>query len=363
MSNLLEEVSIANPEKFEQVEFKASIDETLSPKILEVLKSFSIEGRITGVEAGPIVTSVYFDPAPGITISSIEARADDLQIKLGKKSLKISQAPEKQAIAIEVPNQQSCKIPFGNIFHSNHKGIELPAALGVDTKGNPIYLDITKTPHLLIAGQTGSGKSVCLNSIIASLALNCLPTDLQFLLIDPKRVEFLPYENMPNLISRHVIKDVDEAILSLKWLVQEMEFRNTILEKCRCKNIKDFKRKLNHGLIKGMPISYTQNIPYIVAIIDEFSDLMMHSSKETTNYIMLLAQKARSVGIHLILATQRPSTKIISGDIKANFPTRIALKTATATDSTTILGFGGAEKLLGHGFQENPRMLHIRRRN
>ena len=349
MHNILAQITVANIGTFEQAEFKTIVDTSSSQTILEILKSFGVEGQIVGTETGPIVTSVYFAPAPGIRINSITERTDDLQVALGVSSLKITLAPEKKAVAIEVPNPHPCKIPFGNIFHSAHNGMRLPAALGVDTKGNPVYLDIAQTPHLLIAGQTGSGKSVCLNSIIVSLALHCRPVDLQFLLIDPKRVEFFPYEQMHNLISGHVIKNVDEAIHSLKWLVQEMEVRNTILEKCRCRNINDFKKKLNQGLIEGMPIPYTQDMPYIVAVIDEYADLMMRSSKDLTDCIMALAQKARSVGIHLILATQRPSTKVISGDIKANFPTRIALKTAVATDSSTILGCGGAEKLLGKG--------------
>jgi len=349
MHNILAQITVANIGTFEQAEFKTIVDTSSSQTILEILKSFGVEGQIVGTETGPIVTSVYFAPAPGIRISSITERTDDLQVALGVSSLKISLAPEKKAVAIEVPNLHPCKIPFGNIFHSAHNGMCLPAALGVDTKGNPVYLDIAQTPHLLIAGQTGSGKSVCLNSIIVSLALHCRPVDLQFLLIDPKRVEFFPYEQMHNLISGHVIKNVDEAIHSLKWLVREMEVRNTILEKCRCRNINDFKKKLNQGQIEGMPIPYTQDMPYIVAVIDEYADLMMRSSKDLTDCIMALAQKARSVGIHLILATQRPSTKVISGDIKANFPTRIALRTAVATDSSTILGCGGAEKLLGKG--------------
>ena len=349
MPTILDEFSLPKAGTFNKVEFEPSVDQGLGESILKILKSFNIEGKIVGTETGPIVTSVYFAPASGVRVSSVEERADDLQIRLGVPSLKISMAAEKRAVAIEIPNTKPCKIQFGNVFHSDCSHMQLPAALGVDTKGNSVYLDITKTPHMLIAGQTGSGKSVCLNSIIVSLALNCRPADLQFLLIDPKRVEFFPYEKMHNLVSGHVIKDVDEALQSLMWLVQEMEARNVILEKCRCRNIKDFKRKLNLGQIEDMPIPFTQDMPYIVAVVDEYADLMMRSPKELVDCIMKLAQKARNVGIHLILATQRPSTKIISGDIKANIPARIALKTATAVDSSTILGFGGAEKLLGKG--------------
>ena len=349
MSAILDELLIAETGTFKQTEFKNSIDETLRTKIPEILKSFSIEGHIVDIEAGPKVTSVYYDLAPGFSIKAIEAKSDDLQVKLGKSSLSISKAPEKNAWAIEVPNSESNSIPFGNVFHSNHIGMSLPAALGVDTKGRPVYLDVAKTPHMLIAGQTGSGKSVCLYSIITSLALNCPPTDLQFLLIDPKRVGFRRYRKLHNLISGNIITGVEEAILALKWLVQEMEARNSIIDECGCEDIKEFKHKLNLGQIDEMPLAKTTDMPYIVAVIDEYADLMMQSSKELEDIICRLAQKARNVGIHLILATQRPSTKIISGDIKGNLPTRIALKTATSTDSQTILGGGGAEKLLGEG--------------
>ena len=349
MSAILDELLIAEIGAFKQTEFKNSIDETLRTKIPEILKSFSIEGHIVDIEAGPKVTSVYYDLAPGFSIKAIEAKSDDLQVKLGKSSLSISKAPEKNAWAIEVPNSESNSIPFGNVFHSNHIGMSLPAALGVDTKGRPVYLDVAKTPHMLIAGQTGSGKSVCLYSIITSLAINCSPTDLQFLLIDPKRVGFRRYKKLHNLISGNIITGVKEAILALKWLIQEMENRNSIIDECGCEDIKEFKHKLNLGQIAEMPSSKTTDMPYIVAVIDEYADLMMQSSKELEDIICRLAQKARNVGIHLILATQRPSTKIISGDIKGNLPTRIALKTATSTDSQTILGGGGAEKLLGEG--------------
>ena len=349
MSAILDELLIAEIGAFKQTEFKNSIDETLRTKIPEILKSFSIEGHIVDIEAGPKVTSVYYDLAPGFSIKAIEAKSDDLQVKLGKSSLSISKAPEKNAWAIEVPNSESNSIPFGNVFHSNHIGMSLPAALGVDTKGRPVYLDVAKTPHMLIAGQTGSGKSVCLYSIITSLAINCSPTDLQFLLIDPKRVGFRRYKKLHNLISGNIITGVKEAILALKWLIQEMENRNSIIDECGCEDIKEFKHKLNLGQIAEMPSSKTTDMPYIVAVIDEYADLMMQSSKELEDIICRLAQTARNVGIHLILATQRPSTKIISGDIKGNLPTRIALKTATSTDSQTILGGGGAEKLLGEG--------------
>ena len=368
MSAILDELLIAETRTFKQVEFKTSIDESLGPTILNVLKSFGIEGKIVGVDAGPKVTSVYFDPAPGYTISSIEARSDDLQVRLGKTSLKIIMAPEKKAIAIEVPNQDPNEepniIPFGNVFHSNHAKMSLPAALGVDTKGKPIYLDIAKTPHLLIAGQTGSGKSSCLNSIIASLILNCRPVDLQFLLIDPKRVGFKPYKKLHNLISGDIITDINKAILALEWLVQEMETRNTLIDECGCEDIKEFKNKLNFGQLDGVSLSKAHDMPYIVAVIDEYQELMSQSSKKVEGIIQRLAQRARNVGIHLILATQRPSIKVISGDIKANLPTRIALKTSSAKDSETILGKGGAEKLLPRqgdmllSINDEPKRIH-----
>ena len=335
--------------KFQTEDFSIEEDNSLGEQVVEALKSFKVSVEHIETEVGPVITNTYVKPKPGVKVTDVEALEDDLCIALGAENIKIQKAPEKKAITIEIPTTRRKKIPFGNILYSDTANKILPAALGIDTRGNPINIDIVDTPHLLIAGQTGSGKSVCLNAIITSLALNATPSDLQFLLIDPKRVEFSLYNDFPNLIGGHVINEIDEAMQSLQWLIQEMERRNLILAKSKCRKLSDFKQKLTTGNIADIPIDLADDIPYIVVVIDEYADLMMQCEKELTECIMKLAQKARNVGIHLILATQRPSTRILTGDIKANIPTRIALKVASSIDSKTIIDYGGAEKLLGKG--------------
>ena len=334
---------------FKTENFSIEEDYSIGKQVVEVLKSFKVFVEHIETEVGPVITSIYVKPKLGVRIADVEVLEDDLCIALGADRLKVQIAPEKKAIAIEIPTSPRKKIPFGNILYSDTSNKILPATLGIDTRGNPINIDIADTPHLLIAGQTGSGKSVCLNAIITSLALNATPFDLQFLLIDPKHVEFSLYNDLPNLIGGHVINEIDKAMQSLQWLIQEMERRNLILAKSKCRKLSDFKQKLMTGDIAEIPKELADNIPYIVAVIDEYADLMMRSEKELTECIMKLAQKARNVGIHLILATQRPSSKILTGDIKANIPTRIALKVASSVDSKTIIDYGGAEKLLGKG--------------
>ena len=335
--------------KFKTENFSIEEDSSLGEQVVEVLKSFKVDVEHIETEVGPVITNIYIKPKLGVRVTDVEVLDDDLRVALGVDGVNIQIAPEKKAIAIEIPTIPRKKIPFGNILYSGTSNEILPATLGIDMRGNPINIDVADTPHLLIAGQTGSGKSVCLNAIITSLALNATPFDLQFLLIDPKRVEFSLYNNLPNLIGGHVINEIDEAMQSLQWLVQEMERRNLILAKSKCRKLIDFKQKLMTGNIAEIPKELADNIPYIVAVIDEYADLMMRSEKELTECIMKLAQKARNVGIHLILATQRPSSKILTGDIKANIPTRIALKVASSVDSKTIIDYGGAEKLLGKG--------------
>lgn len=350
---------------FEKKEFNISADQSLETEVSESLNSFGIKGQVVGSEAGPCITRIYFKLDRGVRFSSIEPLTDDLKMSLGTPSIKIMPDPERGAVAIEIPNAKRENIPFGNVFCASHSDMALPAALGVDPKGNPIYLDIADTPHLLIAGTTGSGKSVCLNSIITSLALNCRPTDLQFLLIDPKGTEFVQYEGVKNLISGRLIDDVETALMSLAWLVEEMEKRYKILKRCKCRSIDEYKHKRNFGLNDGTSTIFVEDMPYIVVVIDEYADLMMNSAHALQEDVKRLGQKARAAGIHLVLATQRPSTKIIDGDIKTNFPTRIALKVSSITDSKTILDYGGAERLLGKGDmllkrqgEEDPQRVH-----
>jgi len=365
MSFYADEFLSAKPGEFEKKEFNIGADQSLETEVFESLNAFGIRGKVIGSESGPYITRVYFKLDRGVRFNSIEPLTDDLKMSLGTSSIKIMPDPERGAVAIEIPNIKREDIPFGNVFHANHSDMALPAALGVDSKGNPIYLDISNTPHLLIAGTTGSGKSVCLNSIITSLALNCRPTDLQFLLIDPKGNEFVHYESIKNLISGKIIDDVETALKSLAWLVEEMERRYKIFKNCKCRLINEYKHKRNFGLNDGVSTCFVEDLPYIVVVIDEYADLMMNSTNALQEDVKKLGQKARAAGIHLILATQRPSTKIIDGDIKTNFPTRIALKVSSIADSKTILDHGGAERLLGKGDmllkrqgEEDPQRVH-----
>ena len=302
MSYYTNEFLSAKEGSFEQIEFDTVVNDSIGTKVSEVLNAFGIKGEIVGMETGPYITIVYFRLALGVPYNSIEQRSNELKMHLGRDCIKIRTAPEKKAVAIEIPNQERITIPFGNVFHSTHSGKILPAALGVDPRGNPIYLDIADTPHLLIAGQTGGGKSVCLNSIITSLALNCSPTDLQFLLIDPKGNEFFQYKNLSNIISGRVIDDVETALSALKWLVQEMEHRYKILTQCGCRDIDSYIRKRNLGLFKINSSFFSKDMPRIVVVIDEYDNLMMRSPRDLQDCIKSLGQKARAIGIHLILA-------------------------------------------------------------
>lgn len=349
MSFYVDEFLFAKPGSFEKREFNTGVDQTLETEVSESLNAFGIRGKVVGSEVGPYITRVYFKLDRGVRFNSIEPLTEDLKMTLRAPSIKIMPEPEKGAVAIEIPNAERIKIPFGNVFYSDYGNMVLPASLGVDPKGKPVYLDIADAPHLLIAGTTGAGKSVCLNTIITSLMLNCRPTDLQFLLIDPKGNEFVQYEGVKSLISGKIIDDVETALDSLKWLVQEMERRYKILKNCRCRSIDEYRQRRNFGRIEGSLKYYIENLPYIVVVIDEYADLMMKSANALQENVKKLGQKARAAGIHLILATQRPSAKTIDGDIKANVPTRIALKVSSITDSKTILDYGGAERLLGRG--------------
>lgn len=333
---------------FKTANFVCQDDVDLPEQVQKAINSFGVQGIAIGQKTGPIVAKVFFRPAEGVSVKKIEALEDDLKIVLGVSELKFSLAPEQKAVAIEIPVKNRQVVPFGNAMLANTENMALPANIGVDTDGNPVAIDIAKAPHLLIAGQTGSGKSVCVNSIILSLVMNVKPSRLKLILIDPKMVELTPYRKLSNLIGP-IITDPKMAIDSLGWLVNEMETRYQLLADTGFRNIKDFNSAIEQGKFFNFKQGQARPMPYIVTVIDEFADLMMTASQELTNYVMRLAQKARAVGIHVILATQRPSVKVVTGDLKANIPARIAFKVTNATDSTTILGYGGAEKLLGNG--------------
>jgi DNA segregation ATPase FtsK/SpoIIIE-like protein len=309
------------------------------------LAEFGIESDVVNVNRGPVITLYEMQIAPGIKVNRIVGLADDIAMALAAQRVRIvAPIPGKSAIGVEIPNRYRETVTLGDIIKSdeyqNYNG-SLSVALGKDILGNPVMLDLKRLPHLLIAGTTGSGKSVCVNSIIMSLLYNYEPNYLRFIMIDPKMVELQFYNGLPHLLTP-VIVDPQVAPMVLKWTMHEMERRYCLLAEMNTRDIERYNEKI------GKQRKDLEKLPYIVAIIDEMADLMM-SSKEVEGYITRIAQKSRAVGIHLVVATQRPSVDIITGLIKANFPARIAFQVAQKTDSRTIIDQNGAEKLLGRG--------------
>lgn len=309
------------------------------------LAEFGIEAEVVAVNRGPVITLYEMQIAPGIKVNRVVGLADDIAMALAAQRVRIvAPIPGKSAIGVEIPNLYRETVTLGDIIKSDefkkHEG-HLVVALGKDILGKPVMLDLKRLPHLLIAGTTGSGKSVCVNSIITSLIYNYDPNYLRFILVDPKMVELQLYNGLPHLLTP-VIVDPQVAPMVLKWTMHEMERRYSLLSAINTRDIERFNDKVSH-MKDG-----TEQLPYIVVIIDEMADLMM-SSKEVEGYITRIAQKSRAVGIHLVVATQRPSVDIITGLIKANFPARIAFQVAQKTDSRTIIDQNGAEKLLGRG--------------
>lgn len=303
----------------------------------QVLAHYGIEGEVIGTQVGPLVTQIKFKPVVGTKIKSVETVLADIAREAGLKSLRISNVCEDNCIGFEVPNEELQTVWLKDVLESDEfktaKG-NLPISLGAEIGGKPVFADLAKMPHLLVAGATGSGKSVGLNAFIISLIKTKRPHELKFVMIDPKRIEFSIYNNQEYMYMP-VITDNDKASLALEHLTEEMNRRYTLFEKSRTKNIEEYNQK------EGF-------IPYIVAIVDEFSDLVL-SDKAVEKHIQVLAQKARASGIHLIIATQRPSVDVVTGSIKANFPSRLAFKTASGVDSKTILDTTGAEDLIGRG--------------
>jgi hypothetical protein len=267
-------------------------------------------------------------------------------MQLHVASVSFTPVTEKGWLALDIPAETRKIVLPGNIHTANTEGMALPLDLGVTVTGAPKAIDLAKAPHLLIAGQTGSGKSVCINSLICSLLSNVPLTDFQMMLVDPKGVELNSYQYVPNVINHKVLVSPTESLEGLRWLCEEMERRYGVLTATGNRNIKAY-----NEWIKKQPVGINckEKMRYVVCVVDEFADLMMTSGAELTSIVQRLAQKSRAVGIHLVLATQRPSVKVVTGDLKANLPCRIAFKVSSATDSTTILGHGGAEHLLGMG--------------
>jgi len=315
--------------------------------INETLKDFSIDGLVVGSIKGPSVTRYEISLNAGVNVNKINNISDNLMMNLKVKSLRIeAPIPGKAYVGIEVANVNPEIVAFGNLIDNqkflDSKDKPLLVGLGVDIDGNNVYVDIAKMPHGLIAGATNSGKSVCINTILASLLIKNSPNDLKLILIDPKMVELNAYNDLPHLITP-VITDSKMASAALKWAVEEMEKRYHIFAKNRSRDIASYNINVEKKIIS------MNKMPYIVIVIDELSDLMMASGSEVEDSIQRLTQKARAAGIHLIIATQRPTTDVIKGTIKSNIPTRIAFKVTSHIDSSTILDGTGAEELLGKG--------------
>ena len=311
------------------------------PSFLEkILLDFGVKGDIKRVSHGPVVTLNEFEPAAGVKVSKIINLSDDIARNTSSESARISTIPGSNTIGIELPNNSRENVYLSEIINSSdfkNKSIKLPIALGKNISGKPIVGDLSSMPHLLIAGTTGSGKSVCINTIILSLLYRHSPEKCKFILIDPKMLELSTYEGIPHLVCP-VITEAKKAASVLGWVVKEMENRYKLMTKEGVRNIDSYNSK--HS---SLPM------PYIVVVVDEMSDLMLVAGKEIENYIQKLSQMARAAGIHIIMATQRPSVDVITGTIKANFPTRISFQVTSKIDSRTILGEQGAEQLLGKG--------------
>ena len=319
---------------------KSTTDTNHDEKFLEkILLDFGVEGKIKKVSHGPVVTLNEFEPAAGVKVSKVINLSEDIARNTSSESARISTIPGRSTIGIELPNNARESVYLSEIISSNEfskKEIKLPIALGKSISGIPITGDLTSMPHLLIAGTTGSGKSICINTIILSLLYKHSPDKCKFILIDPKMLELSTYEGIPHLLCP-VITEAKKAASVLGWVVKEMESRYKLMTKEGVRNIDGYNAK------------HTLAMPYIVVIVDEMSDLMLLAGKEIENYIQKLSQMARAAGIHIIMATQRPSVDVITGTIKANFPTRISFQVSSKIDSRTILGEQGAEQLLGKG--------------
>lgn len=343
-----------------------------SKALLNVLAEFGIDGEMVGVLPGPVVTMYEFRPAPGIKTSRVISLADDIARYMSAISARIATIPGKNAIGIELPNDKRQTVflrPLLQTSSYTQCTAKLPLILGKDISGKAVVVDLVKMPHLLVAGTTGSGKSVSINTMILSLIYKFTPDQCRFIMVDPKMLELSVYDDIPHLLTP-VVTEPTKAISALKWAVREMETRYKAMSHLGVRNIDNFNQKIQMGRQKGdiftqrvqtgfdqetglpifedHPLGYKE-YPYIVIVVDEMADLMLVAGKEIESAVQRLAQMARAAGIHLIMATQRPSVDVITGTIKANFPTRISFQVTSKIDSRTILGEQGAEQLLGHG--------------
>ena len=323
-------------------------------RIQDCIDSFSVDAEVFGAVRGPRITMHKVNVAQGVRVSILSSYEKDLTMALAAESLRIiAPVPGHDYVGIEVPNKTADAVLLGDIINGpawrESKGL-LPLALGKNVDGRDVVLDLAKAPHMIVAGATGSGKSVCLNTFIVSLITRFSPSDLRLILVDPKLVEMNMYNSLPHLITP-VINDVNNVVLALRWLVYEMTHRYKMLSKAGVRNVEDY----NNRPAGGEPVldddgnPLPEKMPFIVLVIDELADIMLTNRVDVENSLARLAQMSRAVGIHTIIATQRPSVDVLTGVIKANFPTRVAFKTSSQVDSRTILDGKGAESLLGKG--------------
>jgi DNA segregation ATPase FtsK/SpoIIIE, S-DNA-T family len=363
---------LSNPVAIERHHLSDEALEENARMLESVLDDYGVKGEIVSVRPGPVVTMYELEPAPGLKASRVIGLSDDIARSMSALSARVSTVPGRSVIGIELPNEHREKVMLREILAARDFGdsnMKLPLALGKDIGGDPVIASLAKMPHLLIAGTTGSGKSVAINTMILSLLYKLTPADCRLIMIDPKMLELSVYDGIPHLLSP-VVTDPKKAVVALKWVVGEMEERYRKMSKMGVRNIEGYNGRVAEALAKGELFSRTvqtgfddetgdpvfetdefqpEKIPYIVVVVDEMADLMMVAGKEIEACIQRLAQMARASGIHLIMATQRPSVDVITGTIKANFPTRISFQVTSKIDSRTILGEQGAEQLLGMG--------------
>ncbi len=324
----------------------------LSKLLEKKLEDFGVRGQVVAISPGPVITTFEYEPASGIKINKIVNLSDDLALALRATSIRIvAPIPGKAVIGIEVPNAAREMVRFKEIVVSSafeKSKSKLTICLGKDIIGNPFVAELNRMPHLLIAGATGAGKSVALNTMICSLLYKAGPDEVKLIMVDPKRIELTSYDGIPHLITP-VVTDVKKATNALYWAVREMERRYELLSAKKARNIVQYNRKLEPAKPDAADAEAEVKLPFIVIIIDELADLMMVASRDVESALMRLAQMARAAGIHLILATQRPSVDVLTGIIKANFPTRLSFQVSSKTDSRTIIDTNGAENLLGNG--------------
>ena len=361
-------------------EAKRSLVPLMPPEVLEqnarllenVLDDFGVRGEIVNVRPGPVVTLYELEPAPGIKSSRVVGLADDIARSMSAISARVAVVPGRNAIGIELPNQKRETVYLREMLASDaftQTEMKLALCLGKNIGGDPVVAELSRMPHVLVAGTTGSGKSVAINTMILSLLYRLKPEECRLIMVDPKMLELSVYDGIPHLLTP-VVTDPKKAVLALKWAVREMEERYKKMAKLGVRNIDGFNARISEARAKGEEISRTvqtgfdretgeaiyetesmslESLPYIVVIVDEMADLMMVAGKDIEGAVQRLAQMARAAGIHVILATQRPSVDVITGTIKANFPTRISFQVTSKIDSRTILGEQGAEQLLGQG--------------